>query len=123
MPPDATAMVQAPALVEVMEPQARQVALGSLGRRDHHGGQGLALPGGEGRGLLQEAVAQAIVGVVRRGEGAAAVDRTVLQQAAKPVGELDLAGAVADRRFEGGEDVGREDVAADDREVGRRHLR
>ena len=51
----------------------------------------------------------------------AAVDRPLLQQRAQAVGQLDLAGAIALRRFlERREDVGRQDVAADDRQVRRR---
>ncbi len=52
----------------------------------------------------------------------AAVDRPILQQPAQAVGQLNLAGAIAGRRFERGEDVRREDVAADDREIRRRFL-
>ena len=54
----------------------------------------------------------------------AAVDRARLQQAAQAVGQLDLAGAIRLLRglLERGEDVGSENVAADDREVRRRFV-
>ena len=50
----------------------------------------------------------------------ARVDRPRLQQLAQAVGQLDLAGAVALGRRQRREDVGRQDVAADDRQVRRR---
>ena len=53
----------------------------------------------------------------------AGVDRPRLQQLAQAVGELDLAGAIALGLRERREDVGRQDVAADDRQVRRRFVR
>ena len=50
----------------------------------------------------------------------ARVHRPLPQQPAQAVGQLDLARAIAGRGLERGEDVGRQDVAADDRQVRRR---
>ena len=50
----------------------------------------------------------------------ARVDRPRLQQLAQAVGQLNLAGAIARGRRERRKDVGRQDVAADDRQVRRR---
>ena len=50
----------------------------------------------------------------------ASVDRSGLQQFAEAVGQLNLTGAVAFGRGQRREDVGRQDVAADDGEIGRR---
>src|SRR6185503_18071119 len=44
--------------------------------------------------------------------------RLLAQQGAQAVGELDLAAAPGGRLLEVAEDVGRQDVAADDRQVG-----
>ena len=65
---------------------------------------------------------QLVAGVVAHAVDLAAVDRPLLQQPPQPVGQLDLAGAVLLLRglLQRREDVGREDVAADDREVRRR---
>ena len=68
---------------------------------------------------LQEA--ELVAGVVADALEAVAVDRPACsQQAPQPVGELDLAARVAGRRLQGLEDVGRQDVAADDGQVGGR---
>ena len=67
---------------------------------------------------LQES--ELVAGVVADALDLAGVDRPRLQQLAQAVGQLDLARPVALGRRQRGEDVGRQDVAADDRQVGRR---
>ena len=67
---------------------------------------------------LQES--QLVAGVVADAVDLAGVDRPLPQQPPQAVGQLDLARAIARRGFERREDVGRQDVAADDREVRRR---
>ena len=67
---------------------------------------------------LQEA--ELVAGVVAHALDLAGVDRPRLEQLAQTVGQLDLAGPVALGRRERREDVGRQDVAADDGEVRRR---
>ena len=64
-----------------------------------------------------------VAGVVADALDLARVDRPRLQQLAQAVGQLNLAGAIALGRGERREDVRRQDVAADDREVGRRLAR
>ncbi len=53
---------------------------------------------------------------------AAAVDRAVFQQAPQPVGQLDFTGAILGGFFERREDVGRQHVATDDRQIGWRFV-
>ena len=65
---------------------------------------------------------QLVAGVVADALHLAGVDRPRLQQLAQAVGQLDLAGAVALGRRQRREDVGRQDVAADDRQVRRRFV-
>ena len=52
----------------------------------------------------------------------ARINRTLLQELAKAVGELDLSGPIALRHGQRGKNVRRQDVAADDGEIGRRVL-
>ena len=52
-----------------------------------------------------------------------AVEGAAVLQGADPVGELDLAAAVAGRALQGLEDVGGQDVAPDDGQVARGLLR
>ena len=61
-----------------------------------------------------------VAGVVADAFDLAGVDRPRLQQLAQAVGQLDLAGAIALGRGQRREDVRRQHVAADDRQVRRR---
>ena len=67
---------------------------------------------------LQES--ELVAGVVADAINLVGVERPALQQRAQTVGQLNLAGRVALGRRERLEDVGRQDVAADDGEVGGR---
>ena len=66
--------------------------------------------------------AELVAGVVADAFDLAGVDRPGLQQLAQAVGQLNLAGAIALGRGQRREDVGRQDVAADDRQVRRRFV-
>ena len=69
---------------------------------------------------LQES--ELVAGVVADAFDFAGVDRPRLQQLAQAVGQLDLAGAIALGRRQRREDIRRQHVAADDRQVGRRFV-
>ena len=69
-------------------------------------------------GRLEEA--ELVAGVVALAFEAVGVDRAAAQQVLEGVGELDFAARARVDRLQRVEDLGRQDVAADDGQVGRR---
>ena len=69
---------------------------------------------------LQES--ELVSGIVSDAVDPAAEDRPRFQQAPQTIGQLDFSRSIRLSRFEGREDVRREDVSSDYREIGRRFV-